>query len=859
MGVFAWLGRAALLLASAWAADRQYTVAALLRPPHGAVEALEKRALEVSDPESAAYGHYLTQKEVTKSIGLSRHAAKRAAAWLAAALESVKAHATTHVTAHRDVVTAKVADFSATYDLGIALMEAKLPQPPDRMELLVTPNMPDDLCHELSHEEPCRARPPCHWRGGGSGGSCAGGFGGWICWSNATDAKGKGQWHCFEAKDSNFIPEDATRAQRDIARRRGRFHGHAAQRPQAPVAAQEPKDLGFSVTPKSEAFMLSYYGKPGHGWASVELTYAQQGAFHTKLLHPEDFTLSESGLFGSVNIGGIANMRSVRTIAVCLNTEGSHVPSTDKGCVCTDRGTDERLARGCQRLGGFTPHKEPVDFILPRGAETLSALQKDLGVGHGSAASPLGGGGGKVELAMGEFVDQSFSQADIVDIKRAYGLRVPRRNATIFGVPSPKEVNGDNSGEGSLDIQIAAQLAPEANPGWWAQDPYFMEGYILAYAVQVNDDADPPLVHSISWGDSEDAYPEIFVRRIDYEVMKWALRGLTMVVSSGDNGLRSTYSTCDFGSDLLAASPWITSVGATMTSLASKPYCDNDAFLEASGACEELGPVPCSVMTGAIMTSSGYFSLYRRRPAYQEVALAEWLATAECAPCRTGRAKWGPKDLTTPCQFVNTTSKRCALAPLAQLHRGVPDVTAPGSGYPTYVNGSLGLFDGTSASAPAFAAIVAKLNHEQRRRGEPSLGLLNPWLYKLQVSHPRAFVDVVVGDIGSTCDEACDWGWRAQAGWDPASGLGVPVYDALWEHLPRKANQGDFAAEATEHTPPSFWAGAGLGALAGAGAVSALVAAGYVVLRSGREARCLQRPAPAGPEGSLGPAYQSLL
>ena len=39
-------------------------------------------------------------------------------------------------------------------------------------------------------------------------------------------------------------------------------------------------------------------------------------------------------------------------------------------------------------------------------------------------------------------------------------------------------------------------------------------------------------------------------------------------------------------------------------------------------------------------------------------------------------------------------------------------------------------FDGTSASAPAFAALISRLNGEQLLHGRPRLGLLNPWLYQ---------------------------------------------------------------------------------------------------------------------------------
>ena len=52
---------------------------------------------------------------------------------------------------------------------------------------------------------------------------------------------------------------------------------------------------------------------------------------------------------------------------------------------------------------------------------------------------------------------------------------------------------------------------------------------------------------------------------------------------------------------------------------------------------------------------------------------------------------------------------------------------------------------------------LARLNAEQRARGRPPLGFLNPWLYGARARSPAAFVDVVAGDIGSTPEEVRDF------------------------------------------------------------------------------------------------------
>ncbi|CAE7933282.1 TPP1, partial [Symbiodinium necroappetens] len=151
----------------------------------------------------------------------------------------------------------------------------------------------------------------------------------------------------------------------------------------------------------------------------------------------------------------------------------------------------------------------------------------------------------------------------------------------------------------------------------WGVDPLSMDGFMLAYAVQVNDHPDPPLVHSISWGDAEALYPPIFIQRLDYELLKLALRGITVIVASGDNGNSAVGTDCDFLPDLVGTSPWVTSVGATMPSLESQPYCAARSFQDEFGECVEPGQVVCSTSEGALITSSGYFSIYRSRPRYQ--------------------------------------------------------------------------------------------------------------------------------------------------------------------------------------------------------------------------------------------------
>jgi kumamolisin len=98
--------------------------------------------------------------------------------------------------------------------------------------------------------------------------------------------------------------------------------------------------------------------------------------------------------------------------------------------------------------------------------------------------------------------------------------------------------------------------------------------------------------------------------------------------------------------------------------------------------------------------------------------------------------------------------------------RGVPDVAAdadPQTGYQVRIDGKDAIIGGTSAVAPLWAALIARLAQSAGRK----LGLLQPVLYRALTAGnvARGFRDITSGDNG---------GYSARPGWDPCTGLGVP-------------------------------------------------------------------------------------
>jgi kumamolisin len=90
----------------------------------------------------------------------------------------------------------------------------------------------------------------------------------------------------------------------------------------------------------------------------------------------------------------------------------------------------------------------------------------------------------------------------------------------------------------------------------------------------------------------------------------------------------------------------------------------------------------------------------------------------------------------------------------------VPDVAAdasPSTGYRVLVAGQSAVVGGTSAVAPLFAGLIARINAS---RAKP-VGWVQPKLY----SHPDAFHDITQGNNGT---------FAAARGWDACTGLGSP-------------------------------------------------------------------------------------
>ncbi|KAF2465040.1 subtilisin-like protein [Lindgomyces ingoldianus] len=295
---------------------------------------------------------------------------------------------------------------------------------------------------------------------------------------------------------------------------------------------------------------------------------------------------------------------------------------------------------------------------------------------------------------------------------------------------NPSDFN--THGESNLDIQYAMAMTYPQN--------------ITLYEVG-NDSTDDAgnvnfmktKVVSVSWGQNENELTPAYMETVCNEYMKLGLQGVSVIYSSGDDGVAGGSGECmddRFAPDFPATCPYVTAVGATQLDESNN---DLAGTLESNGQPE--------VAINSVVKSGGGFSEVFSVPDWQKDVVSNFLKNA---------------DLPFGKEKFNNSGKV----------RAFPDISANGHNYAVYTGGEVGAVDGTSASAPLFASMISLINEERIKAGKSSVGFLNPVLYK--------YADKYARDITSGSNPGCDTdGFEAVEGWDPVSGLGTPDYTGL--------------------------------------------------------------------------------
>jgi kumamolisin len=307
-----------------------------------------------------------------------------------------------------------------------------------------------------------------------------------------------------------------------------------------------------------------------------------------------------------------------------------------------------------------------------------------------------------------------FGAADLDAYFGGLGIAVPTVRAV--GVDGAQNVPGQDpsgaDGEVLLDIEVAGALAPGSTI-----DVYFAPNTDAGFldAVSAAAHATPtPAAISISWGQSEDDWTAQARSALDQAFIDAAALGVTVTAASGDDGSTDRATDGKAHVDFPASSPYALACGGTR--LEADP---------SSGVVTSETVWNNGVGRGA---TGGGVSTHFGLPSWQQSA------------------------------GVPT--------PGGQAGRGVPDVAAvadPQTGYRVRVDGRDTVIGGTSAVAPLWAALVARLVQSTGHK----LGLPHPRLYRTVQpgSTTSGFRDISVGNNGA---------FSAAPGWDACTGLGVP-------------------------------------------------------------------------------------
>jgi tripeptidyl-peptidase-1 len=161
----------------------------------------------------------------------------------------------------------------------------------------------------------------------------------------------------------------------------------------------------------------------------------------------------------------------------------------------------------------------------------------------------------------------------------------------------------------------------------------------------------------------------------------------------------------------------------------------------------------------AISFSGGGFSNYFAQPTWQTTAVKKYITSFGTTSSTLYKyVSWsiGFDTYWQSC-FSSATG------------RAYPDLSAQSNYFQVVIGGSTSPVGGTSASAPAVAAIFSLLNDYRISLGKPTLGFLNPLLYS---NLTTAFNDITSGQ-----NPGCSTnGFKALAGWDPVTGFGTPDF-----------------------------------------------------------------------------------
>jgi kumamolisin len=350
----------------------------------------------------------------------------------------------------------------------------------------------------------------------------------------------------------------------------------------------------------------------------------------------------------------------------------------------------------------------PSSYTPPQIAAAYRFPAGTDGRGHTVAILEFGGG---------------FSPSDLHSYFSGLGITAPSVTAaSVDGAANaPGSAPNGADGEVLLDIEVVGAVAPGA-----AQVVYFAPNTDQGFVDAVTDAAHAattPIAISVSWGGPEDSWTAQSRTALDQAISDALALGITVTAAAGDGGSTDGVTDGKNHCDYPASSPNVLACGGTR--------------LDADTA------------TGTIVSETVWNDL--------PSGGATGGGVSDIYPAPSWQAKAGvPK-------------------PSGAGGRGVPDVAGnadPKTGYQVLVDGQHSVYGGTSAVAPLWAGLIARLAQATGKK----FGLLQPLIYQgvAPGTDVPGFNDITSGTNGA---------YSAGPGWDACTGLGSPDGTALETRL----------------------------------------------------------------------------
>jgi kumamolisin len=309
------------------------------------------------------------------------------------------------------------------------------------------------------------------------------------------------------------------------------------------------------------------------------------------------------------------------------------------------------------------------------------------------------------------------------------GKQIPTVTYVTVGgatnAPNQPILPNDGSDENTLDIEIIGGMCPGCKiVVYFATNS--SKGFYDAIAAAIFDSKNKPDVISISWGGPEDSSP--LTELMAYNQL-FQLTRKPITVAAGDDGAGDTIVDGQPHVDFPAGSPYVIACGGTSV---------------APNGVETVWSWDNVAQSG----TGGGISTHFLQPSYQANIVKYPIATQPSVEILFG-------------------------------NRGVPDISLngnPNTGWTIYYQGKLmvNAIGGTSASAPAMAALIGRMNL-------PRPTLFNTSLYQAYLRNPSAFKDITVGNNGSIAGSTGVY--SARVGYDFCTGLGSPNGTVLFNTL----------------------------------------------------------------------------